>query len=111
MVELVGARLALGLVRQPEEVEPGLPGPLHERSIHAVVPDVEESDLGRGPRERGTDPGGIGAVTQGGNVDHRNLAGIDESGARANSHGCVLGKLESDGMPGVYSGAERMVRA
>ena len=76
VVKPVGARLALVLLRHPEELEPDAARPLDHGVVHTVVPHVEESDLGSGPSERGTDSGGIGAVAKGGDVDNRNFAGV-----------------------------------
>ena len=92
MVELVRGRLALGRLRQPEELQRGVPRPLHEHGIHPVIPDVEEADLGRGPGERGPDSGRIRSVAQGGNVDHGNFASVNWFNLSSGRHGWISGR-------------------
>ena len=87
MVELVRGGLALGLFGQAEEFERDLSRPLHQPGIHSVVPDVQEADFGRGPGKLGPDRGRIGAVSQGGDVDDGNVAGLDRLGSCRGGHG------------------------
>ena len=86
VVEPVGARLALGLVRHPEKIEAGAARPLEQRGIHPVIPDVEEADLGGGPGERSSDADRIGTVAQWGDVDNGYFAGVDGFGSGMRGH-------------------------
>ena len=87
MMEPVRTGLALGLLRQPEELQRRAPRPLDEGNAHPVIPHVEEADLGGGPCKLDSDPDRVGAVAQGGDVDHRHLAGVDRFGSRSQGHG------------------------
>ena len=87
MVGRVGGGRPLGLFGQPEEFERHLSRTLHDSRIHPVVPDVQEADLGSGPGKLDPDPGRIGTVSQGGDVDDRDFAGVDWFGSRRGGHG------------------------